>query len=81
MRTDEFDYDLDPSFIAQHPEQKREFSKLMIVNKEDKELEHKKFYDIINYLNPGDCLVLNDTRVIPARIFGNRENKEEQIEV
>lgn len=81
MRTEEFDYDLDVSFIAQHPEQKRENSKLLIVNKDNKNIEHKRFYDIIDYLNPGDCLVLNDTKVIPARIFGNREDKEEQIEV
>lgn len=81
MNTKEFYYDLDPSFIAQHPEQKRENSKLMIVNKENFDLEHKRFYNIIDYLNPGDCLVLNDTRVIPARIYGHRPNKDEEIEV
>lgn len=81
MRTSDFDYELDPSFIAQHPEQKRENSKLMIVDKNNYEIEHKRFYDVIDYLNPGDCLVLNDTKVIPARIFGHRENKDENIEV
>ena len=81
MRTEDFDYDLDSSFIAQHPEDKRENSKLMIVNRNSKELEHKKFYDIIDYLEPGDCLVLNDTKVIPARIFGHRPEKDEKIEV
>lgn len=81
MNTKDFYYELDPSFIAQHPEANREESKLMIVNRNNKELDHKKFYDIIDYLNPGDCLVLNDTRVIPARIFGHRPGKEESIEV
>lgn len=81
MNTKDFYYELDPSFIAQHPEQKRENSKLMIVNKDNLELEHKRFYDIIDYLNPGDCLVLNDTKVIPARIYGHRPEKDEKIEV
>ena len=81
MNTKDFYYDLDPSFIAQHPEQRRENSKLMIVNKENFILEHKRFYNIIDYLNPGDCLVLNDTRVIPARIYGHRPDKDEEIEV
>lgn len=81
MNTKDFYYELDPSFIAQHPEQKRENSKLMIVNKHDTNIEHKRFYDLIDYLNPGDCLVLNDTKVIPARIYGHRLDKEEAIEV
>lgn len=81
MNTKDFYYELDPSFIAQHPEQKRENSKLMIVNKNNFDVEHKKFYDIIDYLEPGDCLVLNDTRVIPARIYGHRSEKDEKIEV
>ncbi len=81
MNTKDFYYELDPSFIAQHPEQKRENSKLMIVNRDNFDLEHKRFYDIIDYLNPGDCLVLNDTKVIPARIYGHRPDKDEKIEV
>ncbi|MGF0039207.1 tRNA preQ1(34) S-adenosylmethionine ribosyltransferase-isomerase QueA [Peptoniphilaceae bacterium SGI.131] len=81
MNTEDFNYDLDPSFIAQHPEEKRENSKLLLVNKDNFTLEHKRFYDIIDYLEEGDCLVLNDTRVIPARIFGHRPEKEEAIEV
>lgn len=81
MNTEDFNYDLDPSFIAQHPEEKRENSKLLLVNKNNFKLEHKRFYDIIDYLEEGDCLVLNDTRVIPARIFGHRPEKEEAIEV
>lgn len=81
MNTKDFYYELDPSFIAQHPEQKRENSKLMIVNRDNFDLEHKRFYDIIDYLNSGDCLVLNDTKVIPARIYGHRPDKDEKIEV
>lgn len=81
METKDFDYDLDPSFIAQHPEEKRAESKLMILNRKDKTIEHKHFYDIIDYLNPGDCLVVNNSRVIPARLFGHRKNREEMIEV
>ena len=61
MNTEDFNYDLDPSFIAQHPEEKRENSKLLLVNKDNFTLEHKRFYDIIDYLEEGDCLVLNDT--------------------
>lgn len=81
MNTKDFYYELDLSFIAQHPEQKRENSKLMIVNKNNLDIEHKRFYDIIDYLEPGDCLVLNDTKVIPARIYGHRPDKDEKIEV
>ncbi|MDO5027530.1 MAG: tRNA preQ1(34) S-adenosylmethionine ribosyltransferase-isomerase QueA [Tissierellia bacterium] len=81
MNTKDFYYDLDPSYIAQHPEQKRENSKLMIVNKNNFDLEHKRFYDIIDYLEAGDCLVLNDTKVIPARIYGHRPARDEKIEV
>ncbi|MFL8968539.1 tRNA preQ1(34) S-adenosylmethionine ribosyltransferase-isomerase QueA [Helcococcus kunzii] len=81
METKDFDYDLDPSFIAQHPEEKRTESKLMILNRKDNTIEHKHFYDIIDYLNPGDCLVVNNSRVIPARLYGHRKDREEMIEV
>ncbi len=81
MNTNEFDYELDERFIAQHPESKRENCKLMVVNKEDGDLESKRFYNIIDYLNPGDTLVLNDTKVLPARLFGHRKDREESIEV
>ncbi|WP_308534051.1 tRNA preQ1(34) S-adenosylmethionine ribosyltransferase-isomerase QueA [uncultured Peptoniphilus sp.] len=80
MKTSDFDYDLPKELIAQHPLDKRDGSRLMLVNKSTGEVDHKKFYNIIDYLNPGDLLVLNDTRVMPARIFGHREGKEESIE-
>ena len=81
MNTNDFNYELDPSFIAQHPEDKRSESKLMVLDRENNTIEHKHFYDIIDYLNPGDVLVVNNSRVIPARLYGSREGKEESIEV
>lgn len=81
MNTKDFDYELDPSFIAQHPEDKRTESKLMILNRKDNTIKHKHFYDIIDYLNEGDCLVVNNSKVIPARIFCHREDRKEAIEV
>ncbi|MDY6065694.1 MAG: tRNA preQ1(34) S-adenosylmethionine ribosyltransferase-isomerase QueA [Finegoldia sp.] len=81
MKTSDFDYELDESFIAQTPLDKRDESKLMVMDRYSGDLEIKKFYDIIDYLNPGDVLVCNDTRVMPARLFGHRPGKEEKVEV
>ena len=81
MNTKDFDYELDSSFIAQHPEDKRSESKLMVLDREKNTIEHKRFYDIIDYLNPGDVLVVNNSRVIPARLYGHRQGKEEVLEV
>lgn len=81
MKTDDFDYYLPEELIAQHPAEKRDHARLLVLDKETGEIEDKYFYDIIDYLNPGDVLVMNDTRVIPARLFGHREDKEESIEV
>ncbi len=80
MKTSDFYYDLPEELIAQHPIDNRSNSRLMILDKENGEIQHKCFKDIVNYLNKGDCLVLNDTKVIPARLFGHREGKEEIIE-
>ena len=81
MRTEDFDYNLPEELIAQHPADKRDYSRLMVVDRKTGQTEDKHFYDIIDYLNEGDLLVMNDTRVIPARLFGHREDKEEEIEV
>lgn len=81
MRTEDFDYNLPEELIAQHPADNRDFSRLMVVDRKTGKREDKHFYDIIDYLNEGDLLVMNDTRVIPARLFGHREGKEEKIEV
>lgn len=81
MKTSDFSYDLPSELIAQHPAQKRDQSRLMLLNKKTGEINHKKFYNIIDYLNNGDVLVLNDTRVMSARIFGHRPEKDESIEI
>jgi S-adenosylmethionine:tRNA ribosyltransferase-isomerase len=72
MNKSDFYYELPESFIAQEPLCKRDESKLMIMNRKTGEIEHGRFKDVVDYLNPGDCLVLNNTRVIPARIFGKK---------
>jgi len=80
LKVKDFNFDLPKELIAQHPLQKRDESKLMVVNKNSSEIEHKKFKDIIDYLNPGDCLVLNDTRVLPARLLGVKEGSGGKME-
>ena len=72
MKTSDFYYELPEELIAQTPIEPRDTSRLLVLNKDSGELCHKHFYDVIDYLNKGDCLVLNDTRVLPARIFGTR---------
>lgn len=73
MKKSDFYFDLPEELIAQTPIQQRDASRLLIVKKNSSELEHRSFYDILDYLKPGDCLVLNDSRVIPARLFGSRK--------
>ncbi|MDO5014982.1 MAG: tRNA preQ1(34) S-adenosylmethionine ribosyltransferase-isomerase QueA [Clostridia bacterium] len=73
MKTEDFYYDLPDELIAQHPASKRDEAKLLCLNKKTKQIQHRKFYDIIDFLNAGDCLVMNDTRVLPARIYGKKE--------
>jgi S-adenosylmethionine:tRNA ribosyltransferase-isomerase len=80
LNVKDFYFDLPEELIAQHPLKKRDESKLMVVNKTSKEIQHKQFKDIIDYLNPGDCLVLNDTRVLPARLLGMKEGTEGKME-
>ena len=70
----EFDYDLPPDLIAQHPEKKRDCSRLMVLNREDRSIEHRLFFEIADSFSPGDVLVLNDTRVIPARLVGKKQS-------
>ena len=81
LKTKDFYYDLPEELIAQHPCDKRENSRMMVLNKVTGEIEHDHFYNIKKYIKPTDTLVLNDTRVIPARIFGHRAEKEEKIEI
>lgn len=81
MRTEDFYYNLPQELIAQHPLDDREESKLMIIDKKTGKIKEEIFKNIVEYIDQGDCLVLNDTRVIPARIFGNRTGKEERVEI
>ena len=81
MKLTDFNYDLPEELIAQDPLEKRSDSRLMVVGREDGSITHKHFYDIIDYLNPGDCLVINDTKVIPARLMGVKEDTGASIEV
>lgn len=80
MRVDEFDFDLPEELIAQHPLQERTASRLMALNKQTGEIQHRSFSDLIEYLNPGDLLVLNNTRVIPARLIGVKPDTGGRVE-
>lgn len=73
MLVTDFDYELPQELIAQHPMEPRDHSRLLVVDKKTGEIEHKHFYDLVNYLKPGDVLVFNDTRVIPARLHGTKD--------
>ena len=73
MKLEEFDYDLPEELIAQIPIEKRDESRLMVLDRKNKTIEHKTFKSIIDYLEPGDCLVRNNTKVIPARLYGKKE--------
>ena len=81
MRVDEFDYILPPELIAQTPLKNRVESRLMVVDRNASTIEHKHFSDILDYLNEGDVLVLNNTKVIPSRIYGHKEDTDALIEV
>ena len=72
MKTSDFYYDLPQELIAQTPLERRDSSRLMVLHRETGKLEHRHFYDIVDYLQPGDCLVMNDSRVLPARLLGHR---------
>ena len=81
MKTSDFYYDLPEELIAQDPLEDRSSSRLMVLDRKTGEVEHHIFKEVIDYLNPGDCLVINDTKVIPARLFGIKEGTEAKIEV
>ena len=72
MKTHDFYYDLPEELIAQTPLERRDGSRLLVLDRQTGEIEHKHFYDIVDYLRPGDCLVMNDSRVLPARLLGHR---------
>ena len=81
MDVKDFDYDLPEELIAQDPLEDRSSSRLMVLDKKTGEVHHKHFTDILEYLHPGDCLVINNTKVIPARLFGAKEGTQAKIEV
>lgn len=81
MNVKDYDYDLPEELIAQDPLEDRSSSRLMVLDRQTGEVEHKHFTDILEYLHPGDCLVINNTKVIPARLFGVKEDTQAKIEV
>lgn len=81
MKVNEYDFNLPKELIAQSPLEKRDNSKLMVLNKINGKIKHDNFFNIKNYLNEGDCLVLNETKVLPARIFGKKEITNANIEI
>ena len=81
MKRTDFYYDLPPELIAQDPLADRQSSRLMCLDKKTGETAHKHFYDIVDMLNEGDCLILNDTKVIPARLYGIKEGTGAHIEI
>ena len=80
MRIDDFDYHLPEELIAQKPADRRDSSRLLVVHRDSGETEHKHFYEIVDYLKPGDCLVMNNSKVLPARLFGVKEGTGARIE-
>jgi S-adenosylmethionine:tRNA ribosyltransferase-isomerase len=81
MKLSDFDYHLPPHLIAQHPLKDRSSSRLLVVDRQSQELSHHHFYDIVDYLEPGDCLVVNDTKVLAARLVGIKEETKASIEL
>jgi len=81
MKTSDFDYHLPPELIAQHPVEPRDHSRLMIVDRKTGRFEHRRFYEITDYLHKGDVLVFNDSRVIPARLHGTRTGSGGRVEI
>lgn len=80
MKTSDFYFDLPQELIAQEPAAKRDHSRLLVIGRHSGKLEHKHFYDILSYLRPGDCLVLNNSKVLPARLYGIKEGTGAKVE-
>lgn len=80
MNINEFDYHLPQELIAQKPADRRDCSRLLAVHRDTGKTEHRHFYDVLDYLNPGDCLVLNNSKVLPARLFGTKEQTGAKVE-
>lgn len=81
LKLSDFDYDLPPGLIAQYPLPKREESRMMVLNRQTREIHHHIFKEVGEFINPGDCLVINDTRVFPARLIGTKDKTGAKVEV
>ena len=81
MKLSQFKFNLPKDLLAEYPAKNREDARMMVVHRATKKIEHKKFKDIINYFEPGDAMVVNNTQVFPARMYGNKEKTGARIEV
>ena len=81
MKLSDFKYDLPEELVAQYPSKNRGDSRMMVLGRDDKKMTHKNFTDVIDYLNAGDALVVNETKVFPARLIGFKEKTNAQVEV
>ena len=81
MKLSNFNYELPKDLLAEYPSDQRDESKLMVLNRKNQKIEHKSFKDLIDYFNDGDVFVLNNTKVFPARLMGNKEKTGASIEV
>ena len=81
MKLSQFKFKLPPELIAEHPAKNREDARLMVLHRDKQKIEHKKFKDILKYFDDGDVMILNNTRVFPARMYGNKEKTGARIEV
>ena len=81
MKLSHFSFDLPDELLAEHPSEHRDESRLMVLNREKQTIEHKQFKDIIDYFDEGDVMILNNTKVFPARLYGNKEKTGARIEV
>ena len=81
MKINDFDYNLSPEFIAQIPVEPRDQSRIMVLNRSESSIEHNSFFNIVNYLQRGDVLVFNDSRVMPARLYGIKHNSNTKVEL
>ncbi len=81
MKLSQFKFELPRELIADHPPKDRDEAKLMVINRKEKTIEHKRFKDVLTYFNEGDIFVINNTRVFPARLYGEKEKTGAKIEV
>ena len=81
MRTSDFDYPLPPELIAQTPAEPRDSSRLLVLRRATGQREHRRFTDLLEYLRPGDLMVFNQSRVIPARLYGRRDDNGGRVEL